>query len=50
MDTIHVAKETTLKVQIADHLLFCNHSASHDNCSTLTYFLLELKESLLIMI
>ena len=38
---------------IADHLLFCNHSASYDDFSILTRenrtFLLELKESLLIM-
>ena len=38
---------------LADHLLFCNHSASYDNFSNLTRenknFLLELKESLLIM-
>ena len=38
---------------IADHLLLCNHSASYDNFSILTRenkkFLLELKESLLIM-
>ena len=38
---------------VADHLLFCNHSASYDNFSILTHenkkFLLELKESLLIM-
>ena len=38
---------------VADHLLFCNHSASSDNFSSLmcenTKFSLELKESLLIM-
>ena len=38
---------------VADHLLLCNHSASYDNFSILTRenkkFLLELKESLLIM-
>ena len=38
---------------LADHLLFCNHSASYDDFSILTRenkkFLLELKESLLIM-
>ena len=38
---------------VADHLLICNHSASYDNFSILTrenkMFLLELKESLLIM-
>ena len=38
---------------VADHLLFCNHSASYDDFSILTRenkkFLLELKESLLIM-
>ena len=37
---------------VADHLLFCNHSASCDDFSILTRenkFLLELKESLLIM-
>ena len=38
---------------IADHLLLCNHSASYDDFSILTRekkkFLLELKESLLIM-
>ena len=38
---------------VADHLLFCNHSASYDSFSILTSenktFLLELKESLLIM-
>ena len=38
----------------ADHLLFCNHSASHDDFSILVCqnktFLLELKETLLIMI
>ena len=38
---------------VANHLLFCNHSASYDDFSTLTRenktFLLELKESLLIM-
>ena len=36
----------------ADHLLFCNHSASHDDFSILTRenktFLLELKKSLLV--
>ena len=39
---------------VAYHLLFCNHSASYDDFSILTRenktFLLELKESLLIMI
>ena len=39
---------------VADHLLFCNHSASYDDFSILTRenktFLLELKDSLLIMI
>ena len=38
---------------VADHLLFCNHSASYDGFSILTCenkkVLLELKESLLIM-
>ena len=38
---------------VADHLLFCNHSASYDNFSILTHenkkFFLELKESLRIM-
>ena len=38
---------------VADHLLLCNHSASYDDFSILTRenkkFLLELKESLLIM-
>ena len=38
---------------VADHLLLCNHSASYDDFSILTCenkkFLLELKESLLIM-
>ena len=38
---------------VVDHLLHCNHSASHDDFSILTRekkkFLLELKESLLIM-
>ena len=38
---------------VADHLLFCKHSASYDDFSILTRenktFLLELKESLLIM-
>ena len=38
---------------IADHLLFCNHSASYDDVSILKRenkkFLLQLKESLLIM-
>ena len=38
---------------VADNLLLCNHSASYDNFSILTHenkkFLLELKESLLIM-
>ena len=38
---------------LADHLLFCIHSASYDDFSILTRenkkFLLELKESLLIM-
>ena len=38
---------------VADHLLPCNHSASYDDFSILTSenekFLLELKESLLIM-
>ena len=38
---------------VADHLLLCNHSAYYDNFSILTRenkkFLLELKESLLIM-
>ena len=38
---------------VSDHLLFCNHSASYDDFSILTRenkkFLLELKESLLIM-
>ena len=37
----------------ADHLLFCNHSASYDDISILKRenrnFLLELKESLLIL-
>ena len=37
---------------VADHLLFCNHSAPYDDFNTLTpenkRFLLELKESLLI--
>ena len=41
------------KKQVADHLLFCNHSTSYNNFSILTIenkkFLLELKESLLIM-
>ena len=41
------------KSSVVDHLLFCNHSASYDDFSTLTreskMFLLELKESLLIM-
>ena len=35
---------------VADHLLFCNHLASYDDFSILTYedkkFLLKLKESL----
>ena len=43
----------TKNSSVADHLLFCNHSASYDNFRTLTResgkFLLELKESLLIM-
>ena len=38
---------------VVNHLLFCNHSASHDHFSILPCekktFLLELKESLLIM-
>ena len=38
---------------VVDHLLFCNHSASYDDFSILKRenkkFLLELKESLLIM-
>ena len=38
---------------VANHLLFCNHSAPHDDFSILTCenkkFLLELKESSLIM-
>ena len=37
---------------VADHLLLCNHSASYDDFNILTRenkFLLELKESLLIM-
>ena len=38
---------------VADYLLFCNHSASYDEFSTLMRenkkFLLELKESMLIM-
>ena len=38
---------------VADNLLLCNHSASYDDFSILTHekkmFLLELKESLLIM-
>ena len=38
---------------LADDLIFCNHSASYDDFSILTRenkkFLLELKESLLIM-
>ena len=38
---------------VADHILFCNHSASYKNFVILTrenkIFLLELKESLLIM-
>ena len=38
---------------VADHLLFCNHSASYDDFSILTRenkkFLLEFKETLLIM-
>ena len=38
---------------VADHLLFCNHLVSYDDFSVLTRekksFLLELKESLLIM-
>ena len=38
---------------VADHLLFCNHSASYDDFSTLTLenkmFFLELKKILLIM-
>ena len=38
---------------VSDHLLFCNHSPSFENFSVLTKknekFLLELKESLLIM-
>ena len=38
---------------VADHLLFCNHSASYDNFTILTRenkkFLLELKNGLLIM-
>ena len=41
------------KSSVADHLLLCNHSASYDDFSILTReskkFLLELKESLLIM-
>ena len=49
---------TTKKVKpkssaISDHLLLCNHSPSFENFSVLTKqnkkFLLELKESLLIM-
>ena len=47
-------KQVKLKnSSVADHLLFCNHSASYDDFSILTRenktFLLELKESLLIM-
>ena len=38
---------------VANHLLFCNHSASYDDFSIITVenknFLLELKESQLIM-
>ena len=38
---------------VADHLLFCNHSASYDNFSILTCenkkFLTRIKDSLLIM-
>ena len=48
--------EVTFKPEnsfVADHLLLCNHSASYGNFSILTHenkmFLLELKESLLIM-
>ena len=47
-------KQVKLKnSSVANHLLFCNHSASYDDFSILTReyrkFLLELKESLLIM-
>ena len=41
-------------ISVADHLLFCNHSASYDDFNILVRqnktFLLELKERLLIMI
>ena len=43
----------TKNSSVADHLLLCSHSASYDNFSILEHeskkFLLELKESLLIM-
>ena len=47
-------KQVKLKCSsVADHLLFCKHSASYDNFSILTCenkkFLLELKESMLIL-
>ena len=50
----HLQKQVKPKnSSVADHLLFCNHLASYDDFSILTRenkeFLLELKESLLIM-
>ena len=56
----HIGISLLIKMQVepknssvADHLIFCNHSASFDNFSILTCesnkLLLELKESLLIM-
>ena len=56
----HIGISLLIKMQVepknssvADHLIFCNHSASFDNFSILTCesnkLLLELKESLLII-
>ena len=56
----HIGISQITKIQVkpknssaADHLLFCNHSTSYDDFNILTRnnnkFLLELKESLLIM-
>ena len=49
----HLPENKPKNSSVADHLLLCNHSASYDNFGVLTrenkMFLLELKESLLIM-
>ena len=53
MSTLTKKQVKSKNSSVADHLLLCNHSASYDDFSNLTQenkkFLLELKESLLIM-